>query len=86
LHWLWSQKRREEAPEGKLKGKESDRNVASLALLIRAETSLWRKERRCKTGKKISVTKNQNLAQGRRRLLIYLKKEGNGTSCIAGAN
>lgn len=33
------------APEGKLKGKGSDRKAASLTLPIRAETSLLRKER-----------------------------------------
>lgn len=45
MHWLWNQKRRGEAPEGKLKGKGSDRKAASLTLPIRAETSLLRKER-----------------------------------------
>lgn len=33
------------APEGKLKGKGSDRKAASLTLTIRAETSPLRKER-----------------------------------------
>lgn len=52
MHWLWNQKRWGEAPEGKLKGKGSDRKAASLTVPIRAETSLLRKERRCKTGGK----------------------------------
>lgn len=61
MHWLWNQKRRGEAPEGKLKGKGSDRKAASLTLPIRAETSLLRKEREGakqeEKKKKKSVTK-----------------------------
>lgn len=48
------------APEGKLKGKGSDRKAASLTLPIRAETSPLRKERegaKQEKKKKKSVTK-----------------------------
>lgn len=74
-------KKREGAPEGKLKGKGSDRKVASLTLVLRAQTWLWGRERRCKTGgKNVNNNKEQGLCPGEM-LTPHPGKGGNGTSC-----
>lgn len=59
-----ARKKREGAPEGKLKGKGSDRKVASLTLVLRAQTWLWGRERRCKTGQNVNYNKEQGLCPG----------------------
>lgn len=85
MHWLWNQKRWGEAPEGKLKGKGSDRKAASLTVPIRAETSLLRKERRCKTGgkkKKKGYNKARILPRGDADSSSCRKKEEMATAAL----